>query len=49
MSQSPNPEIIREMFSKVAANYDRGNSVLSVGIHHLWRKKVVELSGARPG
>lgn len=49
MSHSPNPEIIRSMFSKVAEHYDRGNSVLSVGIHHLWRKKVVELSQAKPG
>lgn len=49
MSQSPNPEIIRSMFSKVASRYDRANSVLSVGIHHLWRKKLVELSGAKPG
>lgn len=45
----PNPEIIRSMFSKVASRYDRANSVLSVGIHHLWRKKLVELSGAKTG
>jgi demethylmenaquinone methyltransferase/2-methoxy-6-polyprenyl-1,4-benzoquinol methylase len=44
---SPNPEIIRQMFSKVAKNYDRGNNILSMGIHHLWRKKLVKLSGAR--
>lgn len=49
MSHSPNPEIIRSMFSKVAEHYDRGNSVLSVGIHHLWRKKLVELAQAKPG
>lgn len=49
MNHSPNPEIIRSMFSKVAANYDRANSVLSVGIHHLWRKKLVELSQAKSG
>ncbi len=49
MSHSPNPEIIKSMFSKVAANYDRANSVLSVGIHHLWRKKLVEISGAQVG
>lgn len=49
MSHSPNPEIIRSMFSKVAQHYDRGNSVLSVGIHHLWRKKLVELAQAKPG
>lgn len=46
---SPNPEIIRTMFSKVAANYDKGNNVLSLGIHHLWRKKLVRLSQARQG
>ncbi len=46
---SPNPEVIRNMFSKVAANYDRGNNILSMGIHHLWRKKLVKWSGAQPG
>ncbi len=49
MSHSPNPEIIRSMFSKVASKYDRANSVLSVGIHHLWRKKLVQLSNASEG
>jgi demethylmenaquinone methyltransferase/2-methoxy-6-polyprenyl-1,4-benzoquinol methylase len=46
---SPNPDVIRSMFSKVAANYDRGNDVLSMGVHHLWRKKLVKYSGARAG
>ena len=49
MKHSPNPETIRSMFSKVAANYDKANSVLSVGIHHLWRTKLVKWSGAKPG
>lgn len=49
MKHSPNPETIRSMFSKVAANYDKANSVLSVGIHHLWRKKLVKWSGAKSG
>lgn len=48
-SHSPDPEKIRSMFSKVAANYDRANSVLSVGIHHLWRKKLVQLAEVKPG
>lgn len=43
------PEKIRMMFSKVAQNYDRANSVLSAGIHHLWRKKLVKWSAATPG
>ena len=46
---NPDPEKIRSMFSKVAANYDKANSVLSLGIHHLWRKKVVGLSGVQTG
>jgi demethylmenaquinone methyltransferase / 2-methoxy-6-polyprenyl-1,4-benzoquinol methylase len=39
-----NPETIKKMFSKVAKNYDSANQVLSAGIHHSWRKKLVELS-----
>lgn len=37
------------MFSQVAASYDRANNVLSAGIHHLWRKKLVKWSGAKTG
>lgn len=46
---SPEPQKIKDMFAKVAANYDRANTVLSLGIHHLWRKKLVKLSEAKPG
>lgn len=42
-------EKIRSMFSRVAAKYDHANQVLSFGIHHLWRKKVVSLSKAKAG
>src|SRR6218665_444292 len=49
VQHSPDPEKIRSMFSKVAAKNDKANSVLSVGIHHLWRKKVIRLSNAQPG
>lgn len=48
-NSSPNPEIIHSMFSKVASSYDKANSVLSVGIHHLWRKKLVNLVSAHQG
>lgn len=37
------------MFSQVAGGYDRANNVLSAGIHHLWRKKLVKVSGAQAG
>jgi demethylmenaquinone methyltransferase/2-methoxy-6-polyprenyl-1,4-benzoquinol methylase len=39
-----NPEIIKSMFSTVALNYDKANSVLSMGIHHIWRRKLVAWS-----
>lgn len=44
-----NPQKIHSMFSKVAANYDKANTVLSLGIHHLWRKKLIRLSGVGEG
>jgi demethylmenaquinone methyltransferase/2-methoxy-6-polyprenyl-1,4-benzoquinol methylase len=43
------PDRIRGMFSRVAGRYDLANSILSLGIHHLWRKKLVRLSEVRPG
>jgi demethylmenaquinone methyltransferase / 2-methoxy-6-polyprenyl-1,4-benzoquinol methylase len=48
-THSPDPEKIRSMFSKVAKNYDKANSVLSVGIHHFWRKKVIAVAAPQPG
>lgn len=47
--QGPQAETIRRMFSQVAGGYDRANNVLSAGIHHLWRKKLVKDSGAKAG
>lgn len=47
--QGPNPDIIKSMFKKVAPSYDRGNDILSVGIHHQWRKKLVRLANVQPG
>lgn len=47
--QGPNPETIRNMFKKVAPGYDRANNILSAGIHHLWRKKVVQLGDIQKG
>ena len=47
--QGPNPEIIKSMFKKVAPSYDKGNDILSVGIHHQWRKKLVRLANVQAG
>ncbi len=37
------------MFAGIAPRYDLVNSVLSMGIHHSWRRKAVAASGAQPG
>lgn len=43
------PDKIKNMFGRVASKYDLANQILSLGIHHLWRKKLVRLSGIKPG
>jgi len=37
------------MFSTIAARYDRANTVMSAGVHHLWRRRAVRWSGAKEG
>jgi len=48
-TKSPEPEKIKSMFARVAKKYDRANNYLSFWIHHLWRKKLVNLSQVKPG
>lgn len=48
-SSGPDPDRIRTMFAAIAGRYDRANTVLSAGIHHRWRKKLVRWSGAGAG
>jgi demethylmenaquinone methyltransferase / 2-methoxy-6-polyprenyl-1,4-benzoquinol methylase len=45
----PDPNKIREMFASIARRYDRANTVLSGGVHHLWRRKAVRWSAVRIG
>lgn len=40
---------VHDMFADISSSYDRANSVLSLGIHHLWRRAAVRLSAAAPG
>lgn len=40
---------VGEVFHSVAQNYDLMNNLMSLGIHHLWKKFTVELSQVRPG
>ncbi|HEY0143777.1 MAG TPA: bifunctional demethylmenaquinone methyltransferase/2-methoxy-6-polyprenyl-1,4-benzoquinol methylase UbiE [Thermoanaerobaculia bacterium] len=47
--QGPDPSRIQAMFASISARYDRANTVMSGGIHHLWRKRAVKRSGAKEG
>jgi demethylmenaquinone methyltransferase/2-methoxy-6-polyprenyl-1,4-benzoquinol methylase len=40
---------VREMFAQIAGRYDRAKSVLSLGVHHLWRRRAVRESLAKTG
>jgi demethylmenaquinone methyltransferase/2-methoxy-6-polyprenyl-1,4-benzoquinol methylase len=42
-------EKVRRMFADISGDYDKINTVLSFGIHHLWRDQAVKLSGAKEG
>jgi demethylmenaquinone methyltransferase/2-methoxy-6-polyprenyl-1,4-benzoquinol methylase len=45
----PDPAKIRSMFASIARRYDRANTVLSGGVHHLWRRKAVRAAGVKAG
>lgn len=40
---------VAEVFQSVAPKYDLMNDLMSMGIHHLWKKFTIELSHVRPG
>jgi len=40
---------VKGVFDSVAHNYDLMNDVMSLGIHRLWKRHTIELSGIRPG
>ncbi|PID41705.1 MAG: bifunctional demethylmenaquinone methyltransferase/2-methoxy-6-polyprenyl-1,4-benzoquinol methylase UbiE [Proteobacteria bacterium] len=42
-------EHVANVFHSVAAKYDLMNDLMSMGIHRLWKRFTVEVSGVRPG
>lgn len=42
-------EAVHAMFSTIAPRYDLTNSILSLGVHHIWRSITVAESGATLG
>src|SRR3954454_17010390 len=47
--QGPDPARIKSMFRGISPGYDRANQILSAGVHHLWRRAAVRVSGAKNG
>jgi ubiquinone biosynthesis O-methyltransferase len=42
-------ERVRRHFDSVASRYDATNSLLSFGLHYLWKRRAVHMAGLRPG
>eukprot|EP01031_Cornospumella_fuschlensis_P045561 gene45561-55764_t len=40
---------VRGVFDSVAPKYDLMNDLMSAGVHRLWKRFTIELSGVRPG
>ncbi|MEE4464802.1 class I SAM-dependent methyltransferase, partial [Azotobacter chroococcum] len=47
--ESQKAQKVAEVFHSVAAKYDLMNDVLSGGLHRLWKRFTIELSGVRRG
>ena len=42
-------QAVQDMFAAIAGRYDRLNSLLSLGLHHLWRRQTVTTASLRQG
>jgi demethylmenaquinone methyltransferase / 2-methoxy-6-polyprenyl-1,4-benzoquinol methylase len=40
---------VQAMFERIAAVYDRMNSVMTAGMHHAWRERAADLARVGPG
>jgi demethylmenaquinone methyltransferase/2-methoxy-6-polyprenyl-1,4-benzoquinol methylase len=40
---------VQAIFDKIAPQYDQMNSVISLGTHRVWRKRVMTMMAVRPG
>jgi demethylmenaquinone methyltransferase / 2-methoxy-6-polyprenyl-1,4-benzoquinol methylase len=40
---------VRAMFDRIAGLYDRMNTVMTVGLHHQWRRRAADLAALEPG
>lgn len=48
----PSPEekqrVVQEMFSSIAPRYDLNNTLLSMGLHHRWKRLAIQKTRLRP-
>ncbi|UAW98184.1 bifunctional demethylmenaquinone methyltransferase/2-methoxy-6-polyprenyl-1,4-benzoquinol methylase UbiE [Halopseudomonas nanhaiensis] len=49
VAESEKAQKVAEVFHSVAAKYDLMNDLMSAGVHRLWKRFTIELSGVRPG
>ena len=47
--ESNKDERVGQVFSSVAREYDVMNDLMSAGLHRLWKRIAVQLSGVKPG
>lgn len=45
----PKEQAVQRMFSSIAKRYDLNNSLLSLGLHHQWKRAAVAAAGLREG
>ena len=49
VSPTEKTQRVRGVFESVAGKYDTMNDLMSAGMHRLWKRFAVELTGVRPG
>ena len=47
--QPGDPEQVRDLFDRIAPAYDRLNDLLSLGLHHIWKRQAVAWLHPLPG
>jgi demethylmenaquinone methyltransferase/2-methoxy-6-polyprenyl-1,4-benzoquinol methylase len=47
--ENEKPRRVGEVFRSVAPSYDLMNDLMSFGLHRVWKRFALEMSGVRPG
>ncbi len=49
VSKNEKSSLVSKVFDSVASRYDLMNDLMSIGIHRIWKRLTIELSGVRQG